>query len=88
MEKSNIVPFEQPEPGPRYQGTPMKSDLVDEASKTVKDPQILINVVSQRVRQLNEGSSPLVNVLPSMGSADVALLEIIEGKIKVTSDPL
>ncbi len=88
MDESNIVPFEQPEPKPRFQGTPMKSDLVDEAAKTVKDPQILINVVSQRVRQLNEGSSPLVNVLPSMGAADVALMEIIEGKVKVTSAPL
>lgn len=88
MDESNIVPFEQPEPGPRFQGTPMKSDLVDEAAKTVKDPQILINVVSQRVRQLNEGSSPLVNVLPSMGAADVALMEIIDGKIKVTTAAL
>lgn len=61
----------------------MKSELVEQAAEVIKDPQVLINIVSQRVRQLNTGRSPLVNVLPSMGAADVALLEIIEGKIKV-----
>lgn len=62
----------------------MKSDLVEQASEIVQDPQILINVVSQRVRQLNMGRAPLINALPSMGAADIALSEIIEGKIKVT----
>lgn len=62
----------------------MKSDLVEQAAEIVNDPQVLINVVSQRVRQLNSGRSPLVDTLPSMGAADIALTEIIEGKIKVT----
>ena len=61
----------------------MKSDLVEQAAEIVTDPQVLINVVSQRVRQLNNGRSPLVDTLPSMGAADIALTEIIEGKIKV-----
>lgn len=61
----------------------MKSDLVEQAAEIVIDPQVLINVVSQRVRQLNSGRSPLVDTLPSMGAADIALTEIIEGKIKV-----
>ncbi|MFD2275587.1 DNA-directed RNA polymerase subunit omega [Rubritalea spongiae] len=61
----------------------MKSDLVEQASEIVIDPQVLINVVSQRVRQLNNGRAPLVDTLPSMGAADIALTEIIEGKIKV-----
>ena len=61
----------------------MKSDLVEQASAIFNDPQILINVVSQRVRQLNNGRSPLVDTLPSMGAADIALTEIIEGKIKI-----
>lgn len=62
----------------------MKSSLVDQASQIVKDPQVLINIVSQRVRQLNSGRSPLIDALPSMGAADIALTEIIEGKIVVT----
>lgn len=66
----------------------MKSELVEQASEIVPDPQILINVVSQRVRQLNMGRAPLINALPSMGAADIALTEIIEGKIKVIKQEL
>lgn len=61
----------------------MKSDLVDQAAEIVNDPQVLINIVSQRVRQLNTGRAPLVDTVPSMGAADIALTEIIEGKLKV-----
>ena len=59
----------------------MKSTLVDQAAKIIIDPQVLINIVSQRVRQLNSGRAPLIDALPSMGTADIALTEIIEGKI-------
>ena len=83
MDKSNIIPFEQPKPVNRFPGTSMKSDLVEQASKIVSDPQVLINVVSQRVRQLNTGRAPLVDTVLSMGAADIALTEIIEGKLKV-----
>ena len=61
----------------------MKSELVEQAALIVKDPPILINMVSKRVRQLNSGQSPLVERRPGMREADVALLEIIHGKIKV-----
>ena len=61
----------------------MKSDLLEKASEVVTDPLVLINLVSQRVKQLNSGRSPLVAVRPSMGIADIALTEIIEGKIKL-----
>jgi DNA-directed RNA polymerase subunit omega len=84
----NIVPFEQAKSTSPYSGRPMKSELVEQASEIVKDPQVLINIVSQRVKQLNTGRSPLVDVLPSMGAADVALTEIIEGKIKVSKQVL
>ena len=83
MDDSNIIPFEQPKPVNRFPGTSMKSDLVEQAAEIVSDPQVLINVVSQRVRQLNTGRAPLVDTLPSMGAADIALTEIIEGKLKV-----
>lgn len=79
----NVIAFEQPRPHSRFPGTPMKSDLVEKASEIVTDPLVLINLVSQRVRQLNSGRSPLIQARPSMGVADIALQEIIEGKIKL-----
>ena len=62
----------------------MKSDLVEKAAEIVTDPLVLVNLVSQRVRQLNSGRSPLIPARPSMGAADIALQEIIEGKIKLS----
>ncbi|MGD9420433.1 MAG: DNA-directed RNA polymerase subunit omega [Verrucomicrobiota bacterium JB025] len=80
----NVVPFEQEKPSSRFSGSPMKSDLVTQASEIVADPLVLVNMVSQRVRQLNSGRRPLLDeVRPSMGVADIALQEIIEGKIKL-----
>ncbi len=61
----------------------MKSELLEKASEVVTDPLVLVNLVSQRVRQLNSGRSPLVATRPSMGMADIALTEIIEGKIRL-----
>ncbi len=61
----------------------MKAELVEKAAEIVTDPLVLINLVSQRVRQLNSGRSPLIPTRPSMGAADIALTEIIEGKIRL-----
>jgi len=82
-EPENVIPFQKDEPTSRYPGSTMKSDLLEQASEIVKDPLVLINLVSQRVRQLNSGRSPLIETRPSMGVADIALQEIIEGKIKL-----
>lgn len=60
----------------------MKAELVEKAAKIITDPPILINMVSKRVRQLNQGRPPLVERRPGMREADIALTEIIEGKIK------
>ncbi len=79
----NVIPFEQAKPISRFPGSPMKSDLLDKASEIVTDPLVLVNLVSQRVRQLNSGRSPLIATRPSMGVADIALTEIIEGKIRL-----
>ncbi|MAB77629.1 MAG: DNA-directed RNA polymerase subunit omega [Verrucomicrobiales bacterium] len=64
----------------------MRSDLVEEASKTIPEPPVLINLVSARVKQLNLGRAPLVQADHRMGAADIALTEIIEGKIAVDED--
>ena len=59
----------------------MMSHLVEEASKKIPSVPHLVNVVSKRVRQLNAGHKPMVDVIGRMGFADIALKEIIEGKI-------
>ncbi|MFP6881401.1 MAG: DNA-directed RNA polymerase subunit omega [Roseibacillus sp.] len=82
MDADNVVPFEQPKPKSGSSGSPMKSYLVTQAAAIIPDPQILINMVSKRVQQLNAGRAPLIDTVPSMGAADIALTEIIEGKVK------
>ena len=60
---------------------PMKQNLVQDALKTVQSPQILVNIVSKRVRQLGQGFRPLVAYDPKLTFMDVALKEIAEGKL-------
>src|SRR5690606_35289847 len=59
----------------------MRDDYIKEALKVVPDPNLLINVVSRRVKQLKRGSRPLVESLEKLSPEDVALREVIEGKI-------
>ena len=84
MDKSNIIPFDQSKQKPRVPSNSMKSNLVVKASEIIQDPQILVNVVSKRVEQLNQGRSPLIDTVPSMGAADIALTEIIDGKVVIS----
>lgn len=65
----------------------MRADLVEQAALIIKDPPILINMVSKRVKQLTAGRAPLVERRPGYREADIALLEIIQGKIKI-ADPV
>ena len=65
----------------------MKSELVEKASEVVIDPLVLVNLVSQRVKQLNSGRSPLIANRIGMGAADIALTELIEGKIRLIVKP-
>ena len=59
----------------------MRDDYIKEALKTISDPNILINVVSRRVKQLRRGNRPLVESLEKLSPEDTALREVIEGKI-------
>jgi DNA-directed RNA polymerase subunit omega len=59
----------------------MRDDYLKEALKVIADPNLLINVVSRRVKQLKRGSRPLVESLEKLSSEDIALREIIDGKI-------
>ena len=59
----------------------MQSQLLDEAFKLIPDQQKLINIVSKRVRQLSQGHRPLVLTTPRMVYSDIALRELIDGKL-------
>jgi DNA-directed RNA polymerase subunit omega len=59
----------------------LRDDYLKEAQKIIQDPNILINVVSRRVKQLKRGHRPLVESLEKLNPEDIALREIIEGKI-------
>lgn len=65
----------------------MTAQLLEEASKKIPVPQVLINVVSRRVRQLSAGHRPLVETTPRMGFSDIALTEIIQGKLAYEDAP-
>lgn len=63
----------------------MNTELSKQASAKVGNPNVLVNVVSRRVRQLNSGggpsSRPLITNTAGMGAGDIALTEIVEEKL-------
>ena len=63
----------------------MNAELCKKANEKVGNPNVLINLVSRRVRQLNSGAGgfcrPLIADYTNLGAADIALREIIEEKI-------
>jgi DNA-directed RNA polymerase subunit omega len=62
----------------------LKSELTKKALEKVGNPNVLINIVSRRVRQLNGPggalSRPLISDTTGLGFGDIAMLELIEGK--------
>ena len=62
----------------------MRDAYIQAAQQIIEDPNILINVVSRRVKQLKLGQKPLIESLERLNPEDVALREIIEGKISYT----
>ena len=59
----------------------MNADLCNQAEELVGNPNVLVNIISTRVRQLNTGGArPLVDS-PLLGAADLALTELVEGKM-------
>jgi DNA-directed RNA polymerase subunit omega len=59
----------------------MTTQLLQEAAQIIPNQQLLINVVSKRVRQLGLGHRPMVETTPRMSLTDIALKEIIAGKL-------
>src|SRR5213595_3503062 len=63
----------------------MTTQLLQEAAQVIPNQQLLINVVSKRVRQLGLGHRPMVETTPRMSLTDIALKEIIAGKLAFES---
>ncbi|HXJ60170.1 MAG TPA: DNA-directed RNA polymerase subunit omega [Verrucomicrobiae bacterium] len=63
----------------------MNSDFCRQALSKVGNPNVLVNLISRRVRQLNSaggtGSKPLLLDYANLGAADIALREILEEKM-------
>jgi len=63
----------------------VNAELCRKALEKVGNPNVLVNLISRRVRQLNSGggglSRPLVADTTHLGAADIALREIIEERI-------
>ena len=63
----------------------MNAEFCKKAAEKVGNPNVLVNLISRRVRQLNSGggglSRPLVSNATNLGVADIALREILEDKI-------
>ncbi len=63
----------------------MNAELAKKALEKVGNPNILVNLISRRVRQLTSGagglSRPLIANTGNMGAGDIALTELIEEKI-------
>jgi DNA-directed RNA polymerase subunit omega len=62
----------------------VNAELVKKALEKVGNPNVLVNLISRRVRQLNSGGGglgrPLIEA-GQLGLADIALTEIIEEKM-------
>ena len=64
----------------------MRDDYLLAAQSVITDPNILINVVSRRAKQLKNGYKPLIESLERLSAEDIALREIVEGKISYQLD--
>ena len=59
----------------------MNPNLVKAAAEVIPNPKILVNMVSKRVRQLCLGHRSMIEFVPGLGHADIALSEIAAGKL-------
>ena len=64
----------------------MRDDYLQAAQLVITDPMILINIVSRRAKQLKNGYKPLIESLERLSAEDLALREVMEGKITYQLD--
>jgi DNA-directed RNA polymerase subunit omega len=59
----------------------VRDEYLKLAQERIKDPRILVNLLSQRVRQFRFGARPLIETLERLDPEDIVLREIIMGKL-------
>ena len=59
----------------------IKNIYLEPAQLRIPNPELLVNVVRLRVRQLVQGHRPLTQTNAQMEFSDIALKEISEGKL-------
>jgi DNA-directed RNA polymerase subunit omega len=59
----------------------IKNTFLEAALLRIPGPELLVNVVRLRVRQLAQGHRPITQTAPWMEFVDIALKEISEGKL-------
>gem|GEM_PF-111408 len=71
-----FFPFQQ-----HLRNTTLRDDYLKGAQEVITDPMILVNVISRRAKQLKSGYKPLIESLERLSAEDMALREVMEGKI-------
>ena len=64
----------------------VKNKYLEPAQQRIPGPEVLINVVRRRVRQLIQGHRPLTQTDARMEFSDIALKEISEGRLTYQLD--
>jgi DNA-directed RNA polymerase subunit omega len=59
----------------------LNSEICKKALEIVINPNVLVNLLSRRVRQLTNGGRPLISETAGLGWADIALMEIVDGRM-------
>jgi DNA-directed RNA polymerase subunit omega len=62
----------------------LNAELCKKALEKIGNPNVLVNLISRRVRQLSTGGGsgrPLVADVAGLGLADIALKELVENKM-------
>jgi len=59
----------------------VRNDYFQAALKVVDDPDTLINMIWSRVRMLRTGNPPVLESSEGLANEDIALCEIIEGRV-------
>ena len=64
----------------------IKNKYMELAQQRIPSPELLVNVVRRRVRQLIQGHRPITQTDAQMEFSDIALKEISEGKLTYELD--
>ena len=64
----------------------IKTKYLEPALQRIPSPELLVNVVRRRVRQLIQGHRPITETDARMDFSDIALKEISEGKLTYELD--